>query len=109
MTENINWDELLGQSKYIRIEPGQQVRLVLRHWRIAPSSFDPAKKSLTFDVWKAGDMEFSTPKEWSTTSFSAINDLRRIIARAEAKGMDSLGVIVKRDSEGRMSVIDLLG
>lgn len=107
MTE-IDWDKF--QSRFYRIEPGTQAKIVLKNWRQEERTFQDSKTprtALVFDVDRDEKQTFIPPKEWSTTSPTLAEEFKPLIEKAEANGRDELIVILKRTTDKRYIVIDI--
>lgn len=110
MTENesIEWDQF--QSKFYRLEPGNQAEVGLTRWRQRERSFmenEKPRTALCFDVIGADDTLFDPPKEWSTTSPVLAAEFRPMIEKAILQSRTYIKVILKRTSDKKYIVIDI--
>ena len=106
--EIINWDDF--QSKFYKIEPGQQAELVFINWRQRERAFkegEAPRTTLCFDVVNAEGKELIPAKEWSTTSPSLASEFRPMIEQAIKAGRIYLKVILKRTDNKRYIAVDI--
>ena len=107
MNNKIEWEQF--QSRFLRIEPGDQADVTLTNWRQEKRSFgdNGPRPALVFDV-TAIDEKAQTPLlEWSTTSSQLAEEFRRMIERAEKQEKEFLVVRMKRQSDKRYALMDV--
>lgn len=110
----IEWSKLSG--KYWTAQPDKEYIIEFGNWRIEETQFNnpelPPRNVLVMNVYtlQEGDNkleEFDPPKEFSTMSYSFIENIRPIIDKAVREGKDRIYVQLKKTGKHQYSIFSV--